>query len=125
MTLSERVLAGVEPPAHPRLISDQDVDRALHWLVNNAKALGASRTRLIKAERMVGYIEALLIKASDASSDLKRKADARSDARYLQAINEEAEAAGEFETLRALRDAASLKIDAWRTESSTLRSIKL
>ena len=74
---------------------------------------------------MIGIIEAIETKNSDGTSDTKKKADARASDRYLAAVNEEAYAAGEYETLRALRAAAEMKLEAWRSETATLRSIKM
>lgn len=120
MKLSDR-LSNV--PA--RIVPDDELDRALHWLINNAKVMGAAKARLVKAERMVGFVEAIETKKSDATSDLKKKADARSSDRYFAAINEEAEAAGGYETLRGLRDAANMKIEAWRSEQANFRGLKV
>ena len=122
MSLSERLNAGAP---RERMITDEEADRALHWLVNNAKTLGDAKARLVKAERMIGIVEAIETKDSDATSDTKKKADARASYRYLAAVNEEAYAAGEYETLRALRAAAEMKLEAWRSETATLRSIKM
>jgi len=43
----------------------------------------------------------------------------------MDAANEEAEAAGAFEKMRALREAAALKIEAWRSEQANYRSMKI
>lgn len=107
------------------LISDDALDKALAWLRDNAKEMGDAKARLIRAERMVSHVEAILIRASDATSDTKKKAEARADPRYLAAINEEADAAGAFETLRSLREAAALKIEAWRSEQANFRAMKV
>lgn len=109
----------------PRLVSDNELNKALDWLRDNADEMGKAKARLIRAERMLSHIEAILIKASDASSDQKKKADARADPRYLAALNEEADAAGEFEKMRSLREAAALKIEAWRSEQANFRAMKI
>ena len=119
MTLSQRLGAGP-----PRIVPDDELDKALHWLINNAKTIGAAKARLVKAERMVDIVEAIETKKSDAASDLKRKADARSSERYFAAINEEADAAGDYEMLRALKMAAEMKIEAWRSEQANFRGLK-
>lgn len=111
--------------ARTTIVSDGQLNDALDWLVRNAGEMGRAKARLIRAERMVGHIEALLIKASEEKSDTKRKADARASARYLAAINEEADAAGEFEKMRSLREAASMKIEAWRSEQANFRALKV
>ena len=116
--------AGVTP-LRSRIVTDDEMARALDWLRDNAVEIGAARARLIKAERLLAHVEALCTKASDASSDQKKKADARTDARWLAAAMEEAEAAGEFEKMRALREAASARIEAWRSEQATIRGIRI
>ena len=64
--------------------------------------------------------------AHDALADiLTLQAMARTTLRYITAITEEADAAGEYEKMRALREAAAAKIEAWRTESSNYRSMKI
>lgn len=116
--------AGVAP-LRSRIVTDDEMARALDWLRDNAADIGAARARLIKAERLLAHVEALCIKASDASSDQKKKADARTDSRWLAAAMEEAEAAGEFEKMRALREAASARIESWRTEQANYRGLRV
>jgi len=116
--------AGVTP-LRSRIVTDDEMARALDWLRDNASDIGAARARLIKAERLLAHVEALCIKSSEASSDQKKKADARTDARWLAAAMEEAEAAGAFETMRALREAASARLEAWRSEQATIRGIRV
>lgn len=108
-----------------RLVSDHDLDRALAFLRDSAIAMGDAKERLVRAGHMVSHIEALMIVGSDESSADKRKADARASERYRAAIEEEAEAAGEFEKLKSLREAAAMKIQAWQTSSANYRSMKI
>ena len=107
-----------------RIVSSQEIDKALEFLRDSAFQIGKVVERYTKAEKMLGHIEALLFEASDQKSAEARKAEARTDPRYVAAINELAVSAGEKAKLYALREAASMKIEAWRTESSTLRSFK-
>lgn len=107
------------------IISDASVDAALHWLIQHATAIGKAKERADLADKMVGHIEALMFKASDAKGSDARKADARSSDRYKEAIIEAAVAAGELAKLYSLRDAAQAKIEAWRTMSSNFRSMKI
>lgn len=108
-----------------RIVSEEEVDKALHFLALSAIELGRVKTRAVKAEHMVKHIEALLSMASDEKSAEARKADARTSNKYLEAINEEAEAAGELAKLYALRQAAELRIEAWRSQQATFRSMKV
>jgi len=124
---SERATASSAPPSNfrMRVVTDEDMQKALDFLRDNAIAIGAAREDMIRTGRMLDHTEALLIKASDASSEQKRKADARTDQRWLDAALAEAKAAGEFEKMKALREAASAKIGAWQTESANYRGLRV
>ena len=74
---------------------------------------------------LFAYMDGVLFKMSDAKSAEARKADARTSDRYIEAVTEEAKAAGAYEMMRALREAAAAKIEAWRTESSNYRAMKI
>lgn len=108
-----------------RVADERDVARALEWLRDSAQDIGLAKARLVKAGHMVKHVEALMMRASESKSAEMRKADARCSEKWLAAIDEEAEAAGEYEKLKALREAAAAKIEAWRTEQATYRSMKL
>jgi hypothetical protein len=108
-----------------RIISDDAVDRALEWLRANAIVIGKAKERAVLAEKLVGHTEALLMKASNASSADARKAEARASEQYYEAIVEDAKAAGELAKLYSLREAAAARIECWRTEQSNFRAMKI
>ena len=108
-----------------RIVPDEEVHDALEYLRASAIAIGDARQRLIKAGHMVKHVEALLFLASTEKTADGRKAAAKCDNRWLSAVNEEAEAAGEFEKLKAWREAAAAKIEAWRSESANYRGMKV
>lgn len=109
----------------PRIISDDSLERALDWLRDHAAVIGKAKEQADLAEKYVGHLEAILIKASDAKGADARKADARSDERYLDAITDAAVKAGRLVELYGLRDAAQAKIDCWRTEQSNFRAMRI
>jgi rhamnose utilization protein RhaD (predicted bifunctional aldolase and dehydrogenase) len=74
---------------------------------------------------MLKHIEALEFKKSDAKSAEGKKMDARTSERYIAAMMEDAEACGQYEMMKSLREAAALKIEAWRTEAANFRAMKL
>lgn len=117
--MSEREQA--EHKGRNRLVTDDEVGDALRWLASNAKEIGDARARLIKAGHMIKHVEALLFLASTEKTVDAKKAAVRAASRWLDAVNEEADAAGEFEKMRALREAAAARIEAWRTESASMR----
>lgn len=110
--------------AHPQMISEPEVEAALDWLRDNAQAIGAAKERMVKAGHMLRHIEAIEFKMAEGSMEF-RKAHARSTERYVEAINEDAIAAGEYQRMLALREAAALKIEVWRSASANYRSMKL
>lgn len=107
-----------------RLVTDDEVGDALRWLASNAREIGEARARMVRAGHLVKHTEALLFLASDEKTVDAKKASVKASQRWLDAAEEEAIAAGEFEKIRALREAAALRIEAWRTEAASLRSVK-
>lgn len=108
-----------------RIVTNSDLNKALDWLRDSANDLGNAKARAVKAGHMVKHVEALMFKASDASSNDKKQADARASEQYLDAINEDAFACGELAKLQGLREAAAAKIEAWRSEQANFRSMKI
>lgn len=106
-----------------RIVTEEELEKALDWLRDSASDMGKAKERLIKAQKMTDHTEAILTLKSEQTSDTKRRADARASARYLECIVEEAEAAGEYEKMKALREAAALKIETWRSEQANYRAI--
>ena len=124
-TTSERAMVTTRPQSPQRLISDTELERALDWLRDHAEDIGRAKERVIKAGHMLKHIEALEFKKSDAKSAEGKKMDARTSERYVAAMYEDAEAAGQYEMMKSLREAAALKIEAWRTEAANFRAMKL
>jgi rhamnose utilization protein RhaD (predicted bifunctional aldolase and dehydrogenase) len=109
----------------PRIVTDADLEKALDFLRDSAKEIGDAKARLVMAGHMVKHIEAIESKMSSEKSAEGRKADARCSARYMAAIEEDAAATGSYEAYRALREAAALKIEAWRSEQANFRAMRI
>ena len=109
----------------PRIVTNSDLQKALDWLRDSAKELGDAKSRAVRSGHMLKHTEALMFKASDATSNDKRQADARTSEAYLAAIEEDAVAAGELAKLQALREAAAMKIESWRSEQANFRAMKI
>lgn len=131
MSISARAMAVQSTPdtnsqqALGRIVTDAQISAALDYLRDSAHNLGEARSRMIKAGHMVKHVEALLMLASEQKSVEARKAEAKCTQKWIEAVNEEAEAAGAFETMKALREAASAKIEAWRSESANYRGMRV
>lgn len=112
-------------PMRTRIVTDDDVDKALAFLRDSAIAVGAAREDMVKAGHMVKHVEALLYLASEQKNVEAKKADVRCQEKWLAATAEEARASGEYEKLKALREAANAKIEAWRSEQANYRGMKV
>lgn len=108
-----------------RLVTDNELERALDWLRDNAKEIGEAKRQAIITERMVRHIRALEMKKYSELPVSAQEREALASDRYKQACYDEAVAAGKFEEMRALREAAQLKIEAWRSEQANYRSMKV
>lgn len=107
------------------MITDEDVERALDWLRDQATAIGQAKEAAVRAEKMLGHHKALAMKLSGEAGVTAQEREALSSEDYVMAIERAAVSAGEYETMKALREAAALKIEAWRTMSSNYRSMKI
>src|SRR5260221_11261217 len=106
-------------------ISEEEVERALNWPRDNAKDIGAAKEISVKCEKMVKHTVALLMKEQAGIPVNAQEREALADPRYLKAIEQEAAAAGVYETMKGLREAAALKIEAWQTMSANYRAMKI
>ena len=105
-------------------ITDEEASSALEWLVKNARALGEAKRQAVLAESMTKRVRAIEMVRSDAKTVAEKERDALASEAYLDAINAEAEAAGKYEEMRALKDAATARIECWRSLTATQRSLK-
>jgi len=108
-----------------RIVADENLESALNWLRDNATAIGQAKANAIRTQQMVKHIKALEMKRHSELAVSAQEREATASARYLKAIEEEAEAAGEYEKMRALREAAALKIECWRSEQANFRAMKI
>jgi hypothetical protein len=107
------------------LISDADVEKALDWLRDNAETIGKAKAEAVRADHMLKHIKALAMGLHAGIPVSAQEREAFASEQYRTAIDTAARAAGEFERLKALREAAAMKIEAWRTASSNYRSMKI
>jgi hypothetical protein len=105
-------------------VSDEAASDALEWMVKNARALGKAKEKAVLAESMTKRIKALEMSRSEAKTVAEKERDALASEAYLLAITAEAQAAGEYQTLLALRDAASARIDCWRSITASARNLR-
>lgn len=107
------------------LVSEADVERALDWLRDSANDIGEAKARAVRAEHMLKHTKAMAMKLYATLPVSAQEREALASDQYLMSLQEVADSAGDYEKLKALREAAALKIEAWRTASSNYRSMKL
>jgi hypothetical protein len=108
-----------------QLVSEADVEKALDWLRDNAADVGAAKANAIRTERMTKHIKALEMKKHAGIPVSAQEREAYASEGYVAAIEAEAVAAGELETMKGLREAAALKIEAWRSAGANYRAMKI
>jgi hypothetical protein len=108
-----------------RIVTDEQLSQALDWLRDNAAAIGNAKHEAVLTEKMGRHIKALEMKKHSELPVSAQEREAYASDAYKKAIYEEAKAAGAFEMMRALREAAALKIEAWRSEQANFRSMKI
>lgn len=103
------------------MITEDDVSKAFDFLRDSAKDIADARHNKVRAEEMRKVIWSQLRRECNEKTQSEKDAYAYSHDLYILHIDEMAEAARKFEHLRALREAALSKIEAWRTASANER----
>lgn len=110
---------------HQRIVTESDLEKALDFLRDSAAELGNARAEMIRASHMIKVVKALAMKMHNDKPVSVQEREALCSTEYEAALLEDAKAAGEFEKLRALREAAALKIEAWRSEQASWRAMRI
>lgn len=108
-------------PSRP-IVTEQEVDDALHVLIESTTALARARGRMVRADAMLKHTKAVATAMSGASSFAARENDALASKAYERAIDELAQATIEYEQLKAEREAAVMTIEVFRTIEASRRS---
>jgi hypothetical protein len=106
-------------------ITDEEIDKALDYLRDNADDAAKARAERIYCEEYRKTLKAKLMKEHSTLSAVLQEREAYSDDRYVEHLEAIKEAVFRDEKHRFLRSAAEAKIEAWRTQSSNYRSMKL
>lgn len=102
-------------------ITDQQVEAAADWLRDNAPEAGRLRGARVYCEEYRKSLKAILTVQSLAKSAADREAHAYAHEKYLAHLLELRDAVAADEENRALREAAALKVEVWRTEGANNR----
>lgn len=108
-----------------QLVSDADVEKALDFLRDNAVPAASAKAERIFCEEYRKSLKALLMKEHVSESIGAQEREAYAAPQYREHLEKLRQAVFEEERLRALRSAAEMKIEAWRTMNANYRSMKL
>lgn len=113
------------PIRNSRFLTEDDAEKALDFLRDNAKEIGAAKAATVKAAGMLRVTKALVMKMHNDRPISVQEREAYCSKEYMAALDEDARAAGKYEEMRSLREAANMQIEAWRSEEATYRGMRL
>ena len=102
------------------IVTEEQVGDTLRWLAESAAEIGRARQAMLNKKSLLDRTESILFLQAEGSVEY-RKHWVKTQDKWMEANDEYAHACGEFERLKALREAASHRIESWRTESASLR----
>lgn len=104
------------------MITPEETRKAVEYLVTSAAAWGHARARQTKAEDMLKVVRALAAAASDETSAAAKERDALASKEYMNAVQEHFEAVKAAQEIYALREAAKMKIEFFRSVNANQRA---
>lgn len=103
------------------MITDAQAEAAADFLRDNASDAGKLRGERIYCEEYRKSLKAILMSQSRAKTSAEREAEAYAHQLYLDHLAKLRDAVQADEENRALREAAAMKVEVWRTEGANLR----
>ena len=107
------------------MISEKEVEESVTYLMATADASARARANRIVLEHGLKRVKALGMMRCNNLPVSAQEREAYAAPEYETALDGLKQAIFEDERHRALRDAHSAKIEAWRTAEATRRSVKL
>lgn len=104
------------------MITDKQVEDALDYLRDTAPKAAVARAQAKTLEKYLGVVEAEQKVVATGRSNAAAQDEARRSPEYKQAIEAWQEAVRKDCEFTMLREAASSRIEAWRTQSSNARA---
>jgi len=105
-----------------KFITDEMMEEALNFLAAHSEQGAEARANRFRAEHARKRVRANLILNSEEKTSAMKEAWAEQHSRYIQAVDDEAEAIKWDEYYRAERNRADAVIEAWRSEQANQRA---
>ena len=100
------------------MISEADIEKALHWLVETADTCAKRRSERLYLEDFSRSLKAQIMSEHLAEPLGAQERHAYSDLRYRNHLEALKVAIYEDEKYRFLREAAQVRVDVWRSQLS-------
>ena len=107
------------------MITDEAAESAVDFLRDSALAVAEARSNRIYADEFRKHLKAILMALTPDQPLGAQERDAYGHEKYLEHIKLMREAILDDERLRAQREAAIMKIEAWRSQSANMRGFKV
>lgn len=107
------------------MITDEQVESALEFLRDSAPKAAVARAQARTLEKYLGVVEAQQKEKAIGRSNAAAQDEARSSPEYKEALEAWNEAVRRDSEFTMLREAASSRIEAWRTMSSNERAARI
>lgn len=107
------------------MIEEKEVERAVWWLAQNAPAIAQARAEMVYADEYKKSLRAILMAESNETAANAREQFAYAHPKYLAHLEEIKRTVLNYEKMRAMREAAQMKIEAWRSMNATYRAIRV
>jgi 23S rRNA maturation mini-RNase III len=104
------------------VITDEQVEDALTYLRDSAKAAAVAKAQARTLEKYLGVVEAQQKAKAAGRSNAAAQDEARASPEYREAITAWEEAVRRDSEFSMLREAASARIQAWQTMSANHRA---
>ena len=106
------------------IVREEQIHDAVAWLRDNSTALAQAKAYKIYCEEYRKSLKAILFNSYEGTVAVRENL-AYADQKYLDHLKQLENAVFEFEKLNALKIAAQIKIEVWRSEGANMRAIKL
>lgn len=105
------------------MISDNDIERAVHYLASNARNAAKARAERAYVEEYRKTVKAQLMREHSNEPLGAQEREAYADPRYIQHLQAIKEAVEADEYNRWMMSAAEAKIEAWRSQQANQRAL--
>lgn len=103
------------------MVADEDIDKALEWLVANAGRAATARANRVYVEEFRKTLKAQIMGEHKSLPIGAQEREAYSDPRYMEHLKAIRTAVEADEAMRWLYVSAQAKIDAWRSYQANNR----